>query len=203
MNDVVKICRVHGELKKEDVVGKKRFDCKRCNRKSIDNYRKNNKEKINLHKRIKYKNDEYHRKILSAKVKKYYNENIDRIRKYKKEWQQKNNYKYKSQIDLDIARKKSAIYYKNNKDRIIKQSREWFNKNKNTTKFKERKKLSSKKYNEKIKESFSDEYVKKMIIGSSKIIKRQHIKKEFIELKRIQIMLKRKSKELLNGNRKQ
>lgn len=93
MDEIVKVCKIHGELKKDKVYSKKNkngktyFECKSCALKTCKIYANKFKEKISLHKK-KYNLEN------KEKIKKWINLNRGKVYEIKKRWRIKNREKY-------------------------------------------------------------------------------------------------------------
>ena len=149
-NEIVKICKVHGELNISNF---------------YINYRKDKKT-------FRY------RCKICCKI--YANKNRERYNELS------NNYRFNNKIKVRENEKKSYI---KNREKILIRNRIRREKNKHI--INEKKRLE-------IKE-LSDSYLRKLFVGSSKILKSINAPYEFIKTKRIYLKLKRKLKEI-KGN---
>lgn len=169
MTEIIKICKKHGELTKENCRTRKKdgkiyWLCHFCCLEHYRKYRSENKEKINERRRardkIKYSSLSYDQKEKMSILKKKYWHSEQGQETYK-------NYCNKNKLKIDEKRKK---HYLKNKERIL-------NRDKN-----------------------SDLYFKKLLIGSN-FNGDDSILDPLIEIKRLQILIKRKAKEIKGGNK--
>lgn len=119
MNDIVKVCRTHGELFAKDVVGKENR-CRRC-RKIIagNNYLKNYAvyaETRERRRQNKEKWKEEKRKSFLKNKHKY----LPKLNAYKKEWREKNPDKYKLSVSKSTRRKVNQLKDCYIKDQLVK-----------------------------------------------------------------------------------
>ena len=129
MDEIVKICKVHGELRKEECYF------------------------VNQYKKSRYRYSYYRCRKCNA------------------------IYSRRYQLKSDIWKNYKKLYYEKNIDRYRKMSRE---------------------RNEKYVKQLKDGYIKKLILSYSDILNNGDIPEEMIEIKRLQLQLKRKILEIKN-----
>lgn len=149
-NDIVKVCKKHGEVKNELVYVKPDGAkyCRICQREQLKNYRLKNRERFLL------------------KLKKYRLRNLDKIKLTKKLWKINNL---------------GHVNFKN---------REWCENNK------EKRREISRNSAKKSVNKLSDGYIKYLMCYGTNL-KRHDITPELVELKRLQIQMKRQAKEMM------
>lgn len=183
---IVKICKKHGQLPIEliffskDSEGYKYSRCRLCDRERKAVYRSKNQEKITRKiKEYYYRNPEK----LTLKHKNSYSNNKEDIKKRKRD--------YYERLSKEEKRKRAIKYRENNIERVNKYSRDWYHK-KGKHKYSAIAKINI--------DTLDDSYVKQLIRQYTSI--RSHeIPKELIEAKKIYLKLKRKLKEIKNGNK--
>jgi hypothetical protein len=91
MSEIVKICKVHGELTEKDCTlispSKKYLRCKKCKYEGTNAWRKDNREKLNAICRLYAKKN---RKKISLKDKIYRKKNKEKYQEYQNKWRKKN-----------------------------------------------------------------------------------------------------------------
>lgn len=190
MGDIVKVCKKHGELKKEDTVlhaPKYRLRCRLCRREAAKKcYAKNPSRHLELKKQSRLKFPEK-RRLIDKNKKRRDKENLSDC-----------------YILASIRRtlKTQGIPLNITKEMIEKRRSEIIFYRSKVGKFKEWAKEKNKKRNSlKTKyhvENLTDLYIKRLIINNSKIekIKNDDIPQDFVELYRVHILLLRKIKKL-------
>ena len=124
-------------------------------------------------------------------MKKYRQDNKDKIKIYSKKYREDNkdkikiiNKKYceKNKDKIEIRHKK---YREDNKDKIKIRQKKYYENNKDKLA------IGDSRAKKKCIEGLHDYYVKQLLIKNSKILKREDIPQELIEAKRLEIQIKR------------
>ncbi len=185
---IVKICKVHGELSlSQTYIYKKsnRKECRICNREQAKkrylnreikekykHYHQANREKILLRKKLYYQNNKELSKL-------YYLINKEKIKLY-------NRLFYKDKKETIDERHR--LHYKQNRKSVLLRHKEWKKNNKQLVN--EQQKRAT--------ERLSRSYISKLMLP----LKYNDIPQELIQVKRIHLLIKRKIKEKVNGNKK-
>lgn len=172
--------------KRKDGVLGRRSQCIACDKVSWKKYSKNNRTKLvdNQRKRY-YANIEKCRKIMLAS---YYKHRVKR-RAYAQQYREENKERLNADAradyyaNLEHYRGKCKKYYINNIDKISERHKKWRELNEEIIKSKERKN----------REELVDSYVRAQLTKRSKI--KIDIPKELIEVKRLQIKIRRLANE--------
>jgi hypothetical protein len=134
----------------------------------------------------KYKDKVYTKYSCSLKIKqntkRFQQNNPDKLKVYRRKNYLKNSEKYSI-----IFKDYKSDWYKENKERIVKKSQEWAKNNP------EKHKELRKKLDRKASKNLSNRYVKS-ILSDDGLLEYSQIPQDLIELKRKQLLLKRKIK---------
>lgn len=183
-------CKLTKELtefyKRKDGVLGCRSQCIACDKVSWSKYSKNKRKVLAEKQKKRYHSDieKYRKQVLAS----YYKHRVKRrayAQQYRKENKEKLNADARADYhaNLEHYRGKCKKYHMNNKDKINEKNRKWRELNAETIKSKERKN----------REALADSYVKAQLTKRSKI--KIDIPKELIEVKRLQIKIRRLANE--------
>jgi hypothetical protein len=203
MTLTLKVCKKHGALSVENTYLRKNknySECKLCQKEKRIEWVKNNKEKYRLaQKKAQKKYREENKEKRKESCKKYYNLHKEKIAIKSKEYYSKNPEKrklawkkYQKENREAIWEKKKNKYYSNlEKNRKIRRvnAKKYYEKNKNI--------IIDKKRQDVVK--LNDHYIISCLTQRSGL-RTKDIPQELILAKREHIKLKRKIKEIKNGN---
>lgn len=212
--EIVKVCNKHGNLIKEQCYFTKRdnlYYCKECKKKPV-NCRNCNiifssygvdfcslycRKTFSYKKRKELKCKKHN--ILKTEYAYPSSNNIKHFSchlcKNENSYKWKRNNPDKSKIIKRISDKK---YHDKNREILIEKTRLWTKNNR------ERKKEADAKYTKYARENLSDSYILQILGRNSQgkfSLPKRYFTKEFVEAKRLEIKLKRKLKEIRDGNK--
>jgi hypothetical protein len=186
MSTIIKICKIHGNLTLENVYKRPNYlQCKEC----LKKYKKEYKKKVTLilpkgivkickiHGQLTRKEVQINRSYFKCAMccnftsKEYYRKN------------------------KEMVLKRNIKYNKNNSLKVKKLQKDW--REKNIKRVREKNKLRLKNG----RENLLDSYIKHLIVDKNKILGFRDITPEIIEVKRLQVKIKRKLKEQKDDNK--
>jgi hypothetical protein len=200
MDEIIKICKIHGPLRIEDTKLTIRntytsYECKIC---------------INLYKK-KYRTDNYEKCRESSKIWRLKNKEI--VKENNKSWRQRNPERWKEIQRLSYEKnyekyiKRNKILREKNPEKYREYQKIWSQKNRERSnkmkgdsykRYIEKNREKARKYSKQYSSNMHDMYIRKLIYKNS-ILTSKDIPQEFIEVKRQHLLLLRKLKELKHG----